>query len=139
MSFVTDANDEQIRDLYARAWANVLPSVYRDCYGNIHRAPELMGFTLLEAMACGTPGICSRVAAMPEFVRHGESGFIYDSLDELSQQLTVLAHDADLADRMGCRAREIVADEFDLKVAGRKLAAAYDELIGEAQQREVAA
>jgi glycosyltransferase involved in cell wall biosynthesis len=139
VTFVTDADDAQIRDLYARAWANVLPSVYRDCFGRVHQAPELMGFTLLEAMACGTPGICSRVAAMPEFVRHGESGFVYDNLDELREQMTTLANDSSLADRMGQRARTIVAKEYDLRVAGGKLAAVYDELIDAAVRREVAA
>ena len=63
--FITDASDDDIRSLYRRAWVNVLPSVYRDYYGTTHLSPELMGFTLLEAMACGTPAICSNVAAMP--------------------------------------------------------------------------
>jgi glycosyltransferase involved in cell wall biosynthesis len=139
VTFVTDANDVQIRDLYARAWANVLPSIHRDCYGNVYEAPELMGFALLEAMACGTPGICSRVAAMPEFVRHGESGLIYDDLDELSAQLRLLAEEPGLADRMGRRAREIVKEEYDLTVAGGKLLAVYEELIDAALGREVAA
>ena len=65
VEFVTDA-DEDIRELYHRSWANVLPSLYQDCYGALQPAPELMGLTLLEAMACGTPAICSNVAAMPE-------------------------------------------------------------------------
>ena len=62
VTFVTDADDDAILELYRRAWANVLPSVYRDYYGHTHLCPELMGFTLLEAMACGTPAICSNVA-----------------------------------------------------------------------------
>ncbi len=69
---MTDADDTAILDLYRRAFALVLPSVYRDCYGNTQSAPELMGFSLLEAMACGTPAICSRVGGMPEYVRDGE-------------------------------------------------------------------
>ena len=65
----------------------MLPSVYRDCYGHAHLAPELMGLTLLEAMACGTPAICSRVAAMPEFIREGETGFVFDTPEDLARQL----------------------------------------------------
>ena len=42
-----------------------------------------MGFTLLESMACGTPAICSRVGAMPEYVNDGETGFVFDTDDEL--------------------------------------------------------
>ena len=64
-----------------------------------------MGFTLLEAMACGTPAICSRVAAMPEFVRDGETGFVFDRPDELTDRLRHLAGDPALVERMGRQAR----------------------------------
>lgn len=129
VEFVTDADDEAVKRLYARAWAVVLPSVYRDCEGNVHRAPELMGFTLLEAMACGTPAIASRVGAMPEFIREGETGFVFDGPEQLADQLRLLAGDPGMADRMGRAAREEVEREYDLKVAGGKLAALYDSLI----------
>jgi glycosyltransferase involved in cell wall biosynthesis len=125
VEFVTDADDERILDLYRRAWVNVLPSVYRDCYGNTHVAPELMGFTLLEAMACGTPAICSRVAAMPEFVEHGKTGFIFDSPAQLGRQLQALAETPKLVETMGGRARREVETEFSLRVAGRKMLELY--------------
>ncbi len=134
VEFVTDADDATIRQLYARAWVNVLPSVYQDCYGTPYIAPELMGFSLLEAMACGTPAISSRVAAMPEFIREGETGFVFDTLDELTEQLTLLAGDPFLVERMGHRARRAIDEEFDLKVAGAKLRAVYETLIHQAQE-----
>jgi glycosyltransferase involved in cell wall biosynthesis len=129
-----DGGDELIRGLYRRAWVNVLPSVYCDCFGNSHLAPELMGLTLLEAMACGTPAICSRVGGMPEFIRHGETGFIYDEPGELNRYLLRLAGDPALTEHMGRQARLAVEREFDLKVVGAKLVAAYEELISPAQE-----
>ncbi len=132
-----DGGDEVIRDLYRRAWANILPSVYRDCYGQSHSTPELMGLTLLEAMACGTPAICSRVGGMPEFIRHGETGFVFDETEELAGYLRLLAGDPALVERIGRSARGAVEQEFDLKVVGARLAAVYDELIS--QTREEAA
>jgi glycosyltransferase involved in cell wall biosynthesis len=137
VEFVTDGDDAAILDLYRRAFALVLPSVYRDCYGTTHAAPELMGFTLLEAMACGTPAICSRVGGMPEYVRDGETGFVYDTVDELSARLQLLAADWTLADRMGRRARHVIEAEYDLKVAGRKTLDVYRALM--AKRREEAA
>jgi len=131
VEFVTDATDERIRDYYSRAWANVLPSVYRDYYGVTHMQPELMGFTLLEGMACGTPVICSRVGGMPEFVRHGETGYVYDELEELTQHLKAVSSDSVLVERMGRAARRAVDQEYDLKVCGSKLVAVYDELLAE--------
>ena len=43
VEFVTDADDATILDLYRRAWVNVLPSVYHDCYGNTLRRPRADG------------------------------------------------------------------------------------------------
>jgi glycosyltransferase involved in cell wall biosynthesis len=139
VEFVADADDEQTVGLYRRAWANVLPSVYVDCYGISYGAPELMGFTLLEALACGTPAIASRVAAMPEFIEEGTSGFIFNDLDELTAQLRRLASEPGLADRMGRAGRRAVEREFDYRVAGAKLVALYDTLIDSAVEAEQAA
>ena len=133
VEFVTDADDERILDLYRRAWVNVLPSVYHDCYHYNHVAPELMGFTLLEAMACGTPAICSRVAAMPEFVRHGETGFVFDTPEDLAAQLRQLANDPALVERMGRAARASIDQEFSLRVAGRKMLDVYHEVLAHAK------
>ncbi len=139
VEFITDADDAQILDLYRRSWVNVLPSVFVDCYGTSYEAPELMGFTTLEAMACGTPAITSRVAALPEFVVEGETGFVFDNLDQLSAQLLRLANEPGLSDSMGRRGRAIVEQEFDYRVAGAKLVAVYDGIPGMASKTEAAA
>jgi glycosyltransferase involved in cell wall biosynthesis len=135
VEFVTDAGDETIRALYRRAWVNVLPSVYQDCYGQIHLAPELMGLTVLEAMACGTPVVCGRVAALPEFVRHGETGLVFETLPELTDQLRYLASHPAVVETLGRQARQVVEREYDLKGAGAKLLAVYQELLAEAKER----
>ena len=137
--FVTDATDAQILELYRTAWANVLPSVFVDCYGQSHEAPELMGFTLLEAMACGTPAIAARTAAMPEFLDDGVTGFVFDDVAMLSGQLRRLAQEPGMADRMGRAGRQAVERDFDYRVSGRKLVAVYDRLIAQATGAEIAA
>ena len=139
VEFVTDADDAKIHDLYRRAWVNVLPSVYRDCYGNSHIAPELMGFTIQEAMCCGTPAISSRVAAMPEFIAEGETGFVFDSPEQLTEQLRTLANDPALVERMGKAARRSIDEAFHLKVAGGKLLDVYREVMARASSKGVAA
>ncbi|CAN5914147.1 glycogen synthase [soil metagenome] len=139
VEFVTDADDSTIRGLYARSWANVLPSVYRDCFGNTYQAPELMGLTLLEAMACGTSAIASRVAAMPEFIREGETGFLCDNEPELAALLVRLADDPELVESIGAEGRRTVEREYDLRVAGARLATLYDDLIEATSKPEEAA
>lgn len=54
----------------------ILPSVHTNCYGGYTPVPELMGFTLLESQACGTPVICTDAGAMHEFVDDGKTGFV---------------------------------------------------------------
>lgn len=43
---------------------------------------EPFGFSVVEAMACGTPVISRPRGSMPEIVRHGENGFLVASVDE---------------------------------------------------------
>ena len=137
VTFITDADDDAILGLYSRAWVNVLPSVYRDCYGHTSLCPELMGFTLLEAMACGTPAICSNVAGMPEYVLDGVTGFVFDDLPTLTDRLRALAGDPALVERLGRQARRQVEQEYDFRIAAARMIAIYEPLI--ARAREVAA
>jgi glycosyltransferase involved in cell wall biosynthesis len=134
VEFVLDADDVTLLALYRRAWAAVLPSVFRDCYGTTYTAPELMGLTLLEAMACGTPAIATRVGGMPEFLRDGETGFIVQDRDELTERLRRLADNPQLVERMGRRARRVVEEHFDVKVAGRKLLEVYQGALSPTQE-----
>lgn len=76
VEFVHDADDKRLLHEYRTAIATVLPSVHTNCYGGYTPVPELMGFTLLESQACGTPAICTDAGAMSEFVDDGSTGFV---------------------------------------------------------------
>ncbi len=76
VEFIHDADDQRLLYEYRTAMVTVLPSVHTTCYGDYTPVPELMGFTLLESQACGTPVICTNAGAMDEFVEDGHTGFI---------------------------------------------------------------
>lgn len=76
VEFVHDADDQRLLHEYRTALVTVLPSVHTNCYGDYTPVPELMGFTLLESQACGTPVICTDAGAMHEFVDDGHTGFV---------------------------------------------------------------
>lgn len=76
VEFVHDADDRRLLHEYRTALVTVLPSVHTNCYGGYTPVPELMGFTLLESQACGTPVICTDAGAMHEFVDEGRTGFV---------------------------------------------------------------
>ena len=110
------------------------PTRYEDLCGHLQPAPELMGLTLLEAMACGTPALCFRAGAMPEFVQHGETGYVFDSRDELNAHLRHLADHPDVVEQMGRQARRRVELEFDYRVVGGKLISVYEGLLARAKE-----
>jgi len=76
VEFVHDADDDRLLREYQTAKVTVLPSVHRPYNGGYTAVPELMGFTLLESQACGTPALCTDAGAMPEFVEEGRTGFV---------------------------------------------------------------
>lgn len=45
--------------------------------------PEPFGLTIIEAMACGCPVIAQDLGSMGEIVRHGKTGFVVRTFDEL--------------------------------------------------------
>ncbi|MHC4944785.1 MAG: glycosyltransferase family 4 protein [Planctomycetota bacterium] len=49
---------------------------------------EPFGFTMIEAMACGTPVIARGLGSIPEVVDHGKTGFIVDSVEEAGNRMS---------------------------------------------------
>lgn len=122
--FRYDCDDTALIDAYRRALCIVLPSVYRTVYDDETKVPELLGQTLLEGMACGTPAICTDVASMPEVVEDGVSGFVVPPNDPavLREKLYWLQNHPEQAHAMGRAARQRVIENFTwLKVVNRCL------------------
>lgn len=90
-----DDRDELARR-YARAWVSALPSV-----------GEAFGLVLAEALACGTPGVGTDMAGIPEVLNGPEIGRLFsENEDDLARALleTIeLARDPSTA--TACRAR----------------------------------
>jgi glycosyltransferase involved in cell wall biosynthesis len=115
VEFAEGMDDGALVNAYRRAAVLVLPSVYRTVYGQETKVPELLGQTLLEAMACETPVVCTDVASMPEVVVHGETGFIVPPNDPaaLRERILWLLEHPEEARRMGRAGRRRVLARFD--------------------------
>jgi len=120
--FHLDLDDSKLVETYRRACCVVLPSLYRDRFGNETRVPELMGQTLLEGMACGIPVVCTDVASMPEAVVDGVTGFIVppDDLSAMRGAITTLMRNPDLAVRFGAAGRERMRSIFSWQAVVRR-------------------
>ena len=107
-------SDRELIDTYRRAACVVLPSVYRDMYGGETRVPELLGQTLLEAMACGVPGVCTDVASLPEVVDHGVTGLVVPPSDPFALRAAIrwMLDHPQRRQEMGARGRQRVLERF---------------------------
>ena len=92
VTFVGAQPQERLRTWYVAADATVLPSYY-----------ESFGMVALEAMACGSPVVASRVGGLQTTVRHGVTGLLVPDHDpvSLAEAFTRLLGDADLRWRLG--------------------------------------
>ena len=68
---------------------------------------EPFGFSVVEALACGTPVVTRSRGSMSEIVRDGKNGYVVESLDAAVEAV----HAAQRMDRMAVRAS--VEGRFD--------------------------
>lgn len=131
VDFTGPVPDDTLPDLYGRAAVLVLPSVHRTVYGRDIAVSELLGLTVLEAMASGTPVIASRVGGVPEIVRHGETGCLVEPGDigELHDRLAEILANPRLARRLGDNARTAVLERFTWPKVAERCLAAYEALL----------
>jgi starch synthase len=109
----------EIIQLLTHALAFVCPSVY-----------EPLGIVNLEAMACGTAVVASRVGGIPEVVDGGVTGLLVPPQDpaSLADALNLLLRDRGRADAMGLAGRERAVVEFSWDAVAAQTAALYSEL-----------
>jgi glycosyltransferase involved in cell wall biosynthesis len=112
VEFVCDANDEQVRWEYRTAGALVLPSLHVPNWGPQAPRAELLGLTLLEAMSCGTPVVCTRTGGMPEVVDAGRTGLVVEPHDRLDLAAAIATTTGPDGAEMGRAARDWVERRF---------------------------
>ncbi|MEU9191361.1 glycogen synthase [Streptomyces sp. NPDC048484] len=115
----------EVIQLLTHAAVFVCPSVY-----------EPLGIVNLEAMACGTPVVASRVGGIPEVVEDGRTGVLV-TVDEdfetgLARALDSVLGDAGAARRMGEAGRERAVGEFGWAAVARRTVRLYEEILKQA-------
>lgn len=107
----------QVRQEMSHASAVVVPSIWY----------ETFGLVVIEAFACGTPVIVSRIGALAALVRDGETGLLFEPGNprDLADKIAwALAHPAEMS-AMGQRARTQYEAEFSAEVNYRRLMEIY--------------
>jgi 1,2-diacylglycerol 3-alpha-glucosyltransferase len=89
-----------------------LPNLYRvaDCF-IIAGTAELQSLVTMEAMASGLPVIAVQAMALPELVRHGQNGLLFQPSDVqgLADQILSMFSDESLRKAMADRSLEFIA------------------------------
>ncbi|MDQ3543711.1 MAG: glycosyltransferase family 4 protein [Actinomycetota bacterium] len=84
---------------------------------------EPFGFSVVEAMACGTPVIAYGRGSMGELIEHDRTGFVVHTVDEATRAVDL----AGGLDRAAIRAA--IAIRFDRKLMVERYAAVYDDVL----------
>ncbi|MDQ1050306.1 glycogen synthase [Streptomyces sp. V4I2] len=112
----------EVIQLLTHAAVFVCPSVY-----------EPLGIVNLEAMACGTPVVASRVGGIPEVVDDGKTGLLVPVDDDfetgLARALDSVLGDPAAARDMGEAGRQRAVGEFGWDAVARRTARLYEEIL----------
>lgn len=87
----------------------------KDCYCLVVPSiTEGLPRVILEAMALGKPVVASNVGGIPDLVKDGQTGFLFEVANskELAEKLRILLNDEKLAIEMGQKGREIIKENF---------------------------
>jgi starch synthase len=109
----------EVIQLLTHATVFVCPSIY-----------EPMGIVNLEAMACETAVVASRVGGIPEVVADGETGFLVEpaNAEELAARVNELLADPELAIRFGKAGRERAIEHFSWRAIAERTVELYESL-----------
>jgi len=92
---------------------------------------EIFGISLLEAYASGKPVLASRIGALPEIVKNGETGLLFEvnNHDQFRKKLLKLWQNPKLLKLMGRNGRMLVEKKFSPELHYSQLKEIYQEII----------
>jgi D-inositol-3-phosphate glycosyltransferase len=119
VTFLGKRDQDDLPYYYSAAEVCVVPSHY-----------ESFGMVALEAMACGTPVIASRVGGLTFTVKDGHTGFLVpnDDRQALAKKLRLLLTNENLRGDMGRQATQL-ARRYGWPIVAGQIVALYRELI----------
>ncbi len=118
---------ESLLEHYSSSHVFILPSIdFRD---GSHT--ETQGVVLQEAQATGLPVVASRTGGIPEVIRDGETGLLFEeeNIDQLSRHLNRLIEDPALYERLHLDGRRDVEANYSSTVICRRLGETYRQIL----------
>ena len=124
--FLGFIENEDMPAYYTLADIFVLPSII-DSGGDT----EGLGVVLLEAGACQTPVIGSRVGGIPDIIKDGVNGLLVEPQNpvDLAEKILRLARGRELREQMGKNGRLIIKENFNWDKIAKRLIDVYDQTL----------
>lgn len=121
--------EKELQNALCECDAFVLPSLW-----------EVLPISILEAMACGKPIVCSDAGGNSELVADGENGFVVPKRNSqaLANALIRVIGDRALATRMGAESRRRAINEFGWKRIAAETISLYKQAMRESKGKKPA-
>ncbi len=110
VSFRTNVNDRQLKQLYSESTAVLFSAINED-----------YGFIPLESMSSSKPIISVNEGGPKETILNNKTGFLINSPAEMAEKMSILAGDKALAERMGREGRKVVERRYSWEAFFEKL------------------
>lgn len=117
LGYMSPKEGIKYREFYRRADVYVAPSVW----------DEPLGLVILEAMAAGTPVICTRKGGITSIVKDGHNGFLVRARNsqQIADKVNLLLSSEELRLKMACEARKTVEEKFTWEEIASKFEKIY--------------
>ncbi|WP_282019766.1 N-acetyl-alpha-D-glucosaminyl L-malate synthase BshA [Planomicrobium okeanokoites] len=98
---------------------------------------EAFGLVMLEAMACGVPGIGTNVGGIPEIIEPGKNGYLVELGDTRQAAIhgVELLSNAKLGNRLSAGAIEIIASKFHSSRILKEYEDIYERLLNKGERQ----
>ena len=127
VTFTGGKSQDQLSKYYSAADITVIPSYY-----------EPFGMTAIEAMACGSSVIASRVGGLKSTVKENLVGALFEPRNavQLAEKIKIIFDQPSINVEMKKNTRPYVEENFSWKSVAKSVAGVYQELITKGQESD---
>jgi glycosyltransferase involved in cell wall biosynthesis len=123
VTFLGELSRDAVLDEMRRAAAVAVPSLWYEGFPMV----------VLEAFACATPVIASRIGALAEIVEHAKTGFLASAADstELGESAVKILNEPEMSRHLGRSARQTFLNRYTPRINLQMIEAIYHRAINQ--------